>query len=98
VITMDMLGKVWRMKMRDTLSISQIAKRTGLTRNTIRVWLRAPGDVVPKCRSAQSGSCARWRDLGVGRRVRLVKIRGLARPPSGKQSEIPARSLATESK
>lgn len=45
---MDMLGKVRRMKMRDKLSISQIAKRTGLARNTIRVWLRAPGDVVPK--------------------------------------------------
>ncbi len=45
---MDMLGKVRRMKMRDKLSISQIAKQTGLARNTIRGWLRAPGDVVPK--------------------------------------------------
>ena len=45
---MDMLGKVRRMKMRDRLSISQIAKRTGLARNTVRGWLRAPGDVVPK--------------------------------------------------
>ena len=45
---MDMLGKVRRMKMRDKLSISEIAKRTGLARNTIRGWLLAPGDVVPK--------------------------------------------------
>jgi len=45
---MDMLGKVRRMKMRDKLSISEISKRTGLSRNTIRGWLRAPGDVVPK--------------------------------------------------
>jgi transposase len=48
VITMDMLGKVRRMKMRDKLSISEIAKRTGLARNTIRSWLLAPGDVIPK--------------------------------------------------
>ena len=48
MITMDMLGKVRRMKMRDKLSISEIAKRTGLARNTIRGWLLAPGDVVPK--------------------------------------------------
>ena len=32
VITMDMLGKVRRMKMRDGISISQIAKRTALAR------------------------------------------------------------------
>ena len=45
---MDMLGRVRRMKMRDKLSISEIAKRTGLARNTVRGWLRAPGDVIPK--------------------------------------------------
>ena len=45
---MDMLGKVRRMKMRDGFSISQIAKRTGLARNTVKGWLRAPGDVIPK--------------------------------------------------
>ena len=45
---MDMLGKVRRMKMRDKLSTSEISKRTGLSRNTIRRWLCAPGDVVPK--------------------------------------------------
>ncbi|GEM_PF-4077202 len=36
---MDMLGRVRRMKMRDKLSISEIAKRTGLARNTVRGWL-----------------------------------------------------------
>ena len=29
MITMDMLGKVRRMKMRDKLTISEISKRTG---------------------------------------------------------------------
>ena len=45
---MDMLGKVRRMKMREKLSISEIAKRTGLARNTIRGWLLAPGGVEPR--------------------------------------------------
>ena len=44
---MDMLGKVRRMKMRDKISISEIAKRTGLARNTIKKWLHAPGSVTP---------------------------------------------------
>ena len=42
---MDMLGKVRRMKMRDDLTISEIFKRTGLSRNTVKRWLRAPGGV-----------------------------------------------------
>ena len=45
---MDMLGKVRRMRMRDKISISEIAKRTGLARNTIKKWLHAPGSVTPK--------------------------------------------------
>ena len=48
MITMDMLGKVRRMKMRDKLTISEISKRTGLARNTVKRWLKAPGDVTPK--------------------------------------------------
>ena len=41
VITMDMLGKIRRMFLRDKLSLHEITKRTGLSRNTIRRWLRA---------------------------------------------------------
>jgi hypothetical protein len=37
MITMDMLGKVGRMKMRDKLTIREISKRTGLARNTVKV-------------------------------------------------------------
>ncbi len=45
---MEMIGKVRRMKLRDKLSNSAIAKLTGLSRNTVKKWLKAPGDVVPK--------------------------------------------------
>ena len=45
---MDMIGKVRRMKLRDQLSLSEISKRTGLARNTVKKWLKAPGDESPK--------------------------------------------------
>jgi len=45
---MDMIGKVRRMKLRDQLSLSEIAKRTGLSRNTVKKWLKAPVEAVPK--------------------------------------------------
>ena len=45
MITMEMLGKVRRMYWRDKLSLREITKRTGLSRNTIREWLRRPEEV-----------------------------------------------------
>ena len=47
VITMDMLGKIRRMFLRDKLSLHEITKRTGLSRNTIRRWLRAAAQETP---------------------------------------------------
>jgi transposase len=47
VITMEMLGKIRRMFLRDKLSLHEIAKRTGLSRNTIRSWLRISEEVAP---------------------------------------------------
>jgi len=46
---MDMIGKVRRMKLRDQLSDGEICRRTGLARNTVKKWLKAPGDITPKC-------------------------------------------------
>jgi transposase len=37
---MEMLGKIRRLYLRDKLSLHEIAKRTGLSRNTLRRWLR----------------------------------------------------------
>ncbi len=45
MITMEMLGKVRRMHLRDQLSLHEIAKRTGLSRNTIKKWLRTDEEV-----------------------------------------------------
>ena len=47
VITMEILGKIRRMHLRDKLSLHEIAKRTGLSRNTIRKWLRTPEEAAP---------------------------------------------------
>jgi transposase len=47
VITMEMLGKVRRMYLRDKLSLHEISKRTGLSRNTLRKWLRKAEDTAP---------------------------------------------------
>ena len=47
---MNMLGKVRRLHFRDGLTISEIERRTGLTRKTIRKWLKAPEGIDPKYR------------------------------------------------
>ncbi len=47
MITMEMLGRIRRMHMRDGLSLHEITKRTGLSRNTIRRWLRKAGKAAP---------------------------------------------------
>ncbi|MFT5535286.1 MAG: transposase [Burkholderiaceae bacterium] len=43
---MEMLGKVRRMHLRDKLLLHEISKRTGLSRNTLRKWLRQPEEAV----------------------------------------------------
>ena len=49
MITMEMLGKIRRMHVRDKMSVRAIAKRTGLSRNTLQKWLQIPEEVkAPK--------------------------------------------------
>ena len=49
MITMEILGKIRRMHVRDKMSVRAIAKRTGLSRNTLQKWLQTPEEVkVPK--------------------------------------------------
>ena len=47
---MELLGKVRRMFHRDKLSRSEIARRTGLSRNTVKQWLQAAEGTAPKYR------------------------------------------------
>ena len=51
---MAMIGKVRRMKLREQLSNSEMAKRTGLSCNTVKKWLKAACDQAPKHKN-QSG-------------------------------------------
>ncbi len=44
---MGMLAKIRRMHLREHLSIREIARRTGLSRSTVRDWLRQPQAVEP---------------------------------------------------
>jgi transposase len=49
---MEMLGKLRRMRYRDGLSRAEIARRTGLSRTTVKKWLRAERAVLPRYRRA----------------------------------------------
>jgi transposase len=51
---MAMLGKIRRMYFRDKLPIAEIARRTSLSRNTIKKWLHAPEGAAP-CYRRESG-------------------------------------------
>ncbi|MDA7087326.1 hypothetical protein PH586_13120 [Pseudomonas sp. SA3-5] len=56
MINLEMMGKFQRMSFRDKLSVHEITKRTGLARNTIRKWVRAPEAQS----SASSGKLSGW--------------------------------------
>ena len=42
MITMDMVGKIRRLHSRGNKSEREIARETGLSRNTVAKWLKAP--------------------------------------------------------
>ena len=55
MITMEMLGKIRRLHLRDKMSLHAIAKLTGLSRNTLRRWLREPDKAaLPTYRRVQA--------------------------------------------
>ena len=47
MITMILYAKIRRMYFRDQLSINEIARRTTLSRNTVKKWLRQPNGSEP---------------------------------------------------
>jgi hypothetical protein len=44
---MEILGKIRRMYLGDNLTLHEIAKQAGLSRNTIRSWLRSAEKAAP---------------------------------------------------
>lgn len=73
MITMEMIGKVRRMKLRDQLSNSEIAKRTGLSRNTVKKWLKAS---VPAVRILALTGTVYWPIRLMGASQVHVELRG----------------------
>ena len=47
---MALKGKIRALREREGKSISEIARRTSLSRNTIKKWLKAPAEAQPKYR------------------------------------------------
>ena len=45
---MALTGKIRALREREGKSISEIARRTCLSRNTIKKWLKVPADAQPK--------------------------------------------------
>ena len=53
---MGMLAKIRRMRLRDGLSIRELSRRTGLSRNTVRQWVRQDGVTQPKYPKREAAS------------------------------------------
>jgi transposase-like protein len=47
---MDMIGRIRRLHSRGRKSVREIARLTGLSRNTIAKWLDTPVETAPKYR------------------------------------------------
>ncbi|TXT26586.1 MAG: transposase of ISThsp5 IS21 family [Gallionellaceae bacterium] len=62
---MEMFGKIRRMYLRDKLSLHEITKRTGLSRNTIRKWLRSSKEAAAPTyrRKTEPGKLAAFHEV-----------------------------------
>lgn len=81
---MNMLSKIRRVNLRDGLSISEISRRTGLARNTIKSWLRAGEGAVPRFQRREAATIRtpceerlrQWLDADA-RRAKPAEVREL---------------------
>ncbi len=74
MISVEILDEIRRTYFRDKLSLHQIAKRTGLSGNTIRKWVGAPEATQPayqRCATLQQTQSIQ-RDAGAGAQGRFI--------------------------
>ena len=57
VITMRIKTKIRTLRLREGKSISEIARRTGLARNTVKKWLKEPEEAEPKYQQGNLNGC-----------------------------------------
>ena len=84
---MGMLAKIRRMHFRDRMSLREVSRRTGLSRNTVRSWLRRPEIVEPKYPPRKSaGKLEGWTEVlrtwlrSDSRRAKRARVDGPGRP------------------
>jgi transposase-like protein len=83
VIKVGTLAKMRRLYFRDKLSIREISRQTGMSRNTVRSWLREPEMIEPKYPvravvtklDTYADTLRQWlkADIGRGKRERRTK-------------------------
>jgi transposase-like protein len=88
VITVSMLATIRRMHFRDGVPIRDLSRRTGLSRNTIRRWLKEPSSEEPRYpKRAGSSVLDPWSDRPTLTCQKPVGITGYERRPD---VEVPA--------
>jgi transposase len=96
VINVGMLGKIRRMHFRDGMSLREVARRTGLSRNTVRGWLRRAEVVEPKFALRRPVSkIDEWADL-LGTWLRTDSHRGRRERRTAKAMFEAIRALGYE--
>jgi len=96
---MDMIGKVKRLHFRDRISLSEIARRTGLSRNTVKKWVKTPTEVEPRYRRrAVSGKLSAFTQALEHMRESCILAGRLSRSRTRNESYRFAHSSATARK
>ena len=96
MINVGMLGKIRRMHFRDGMSLREVARRTGLSRNTVRGWLRRAEVVEPKFALRRPVSkIDEWADL-LGTWLRTDSHRGRRERRTAKAMFEAIRALGYE--
>ena len=75
MITMVMYGKIRRMYFREGLSISEIVRRTSVSRNTVKKWLREAHGSEPKYQRVEQRNKLAPFEAQLGQALEVDKLR-----------------------